>query len=59
VLEGLGERFSSAARLRNDSKSFDLLRKLGYRGARRFLDAHYDDVGARSSIDLKAELAAG
>ena len=59
VLEGLGERFSSAARLRNDSKSFGLLRKLGHRAARRFLDAHYDDVGARSSVDLKAELAAG
>lgn len=57
VLEGLGERFSSAARLRNDSKSFDLLRKLGQRAARRFLDSHYDDVGVRSSIDLKGELA--
>jgi NTE family protein len=59
VLEGLGERFSSAARLRNDYKSFELLRKLGTRAARRFLDAHYDDLGVRSSVDLKAELAAG
>jgi NTE family protein len=59
VLEGLGERFSSAARLRNDMKSFDLLRKLGQRAARRFLDSHYDDVGVRGSVDLKAELAAG
>jgi NTE family protein len=55
----LGERFSSAARLRNDMKSFDLLRKLGQRAARRFLDSHYDDVGVRGSVDLKAELAAG
>jgi NTE family protein len=59
VLEGLGERFSSAARLRNDYKSFDLLRKLGVRAARRFLDAHYDDIGERSSVNLRAELAAG
>jgi len=59
VLEGLGERFSSAARLRNDSKSFALLRKLGNRAARRFLDAHYEDVGVRSSVDLKSEIAAG
>jgi NTE family protein len=59
VLEGLGERFSSAGRLRNDSKSFDLLRKLGNRAARRFVDAHYEDIGVRSSIDLRAELAAG
>ncbi len=56
VLEGLGERFSSATKLRNDYKSFELLRKLGHRSARRFLDAHYDDIGVRSSIDLKAEV---
>jgi NTE family protein len=58
VLEGLGERFSSASKLRNDYESFDLLRKLGRRAARRFLDAHYDDIGVRSSIDLKAEVYA-
>jgi NTE family protein len=56
VLEGLGERFSSATKLRNDYESFELLRKLGQRSARRFLDAHYDDIGVRSSIDLKAEV---
>jgi NTE family protein len=58
VLEGLGERFSSATRLRNDYESFELLRKLGQRATRRFLDAHYDDIGVRSSIDLKAEVYA-
>jgi NTE family protein len=56
VLEGLGERFSSATKLRNDYESFKLLRKLGQRSARRFLDAHYQDIGMRSSIDLKAEV---
>jgi NTE family protein len=56
VLEGLGERFSSAHRLRNDYESFELLRKLGQRAARRFLDAHFNDIGVRSSIDLKAEV---
>ncbi len=56
VLEGLGERFSSATKLRNDYESFQLLRKLGQRAARRFLDAHYADIGARSSIDLEAEV---
>ncbi len=55
VLEGLGERFSSARRLRNDYESFELLRKLGERAARRFLDAHYADIGAQSSVDLEAE----
>jgi NTE family protein len=59
VLEGLGEHLSSASRLRNDLESFELLRKLGRRAARRFLDAHYDDIGVRSSVDLKTEIAAG
>ena len=58
VLEGLGERFSSATKSRNDYQSFELLRKLGQRSARRFLDAHYDDIGVRSSFDLKAEVYA-
>ncbi len=56
VLEGLGERFASATKLRNDYKSFELLRKLGQRAARRFLEKHFEDVGARSSIDLDAEV---
>ncbi len=58
VLEGLGERFSSASKLRNDYESFELLRKLGERAARRFLDAHYADIGVRGSVDLEAEVFA-
>jgi NTE family protein len=58
VLEGLGERFSSSSKLRNDLESFELLRKIGHRSARRFLDAHFADIGVRSSVDLKAEVAA-
>ncbi len=53
VMEGLGEHFSAATKLRNDFELLDLLRKLGQRSARRFLDAHYDDIGVRSSVDLK------
>jgi NTE family protein len=56
VLEGLGERFFRASKLRNDYESFELLRKLGQRATRRFLDAHYDDIGVQSSVDLKAEV---
>jgi len=58
VLEGLGERLSSASRLRNDYESFELLRKLGERAARRFLDAHYADIGVRGTVDLEAEVFA-
>ena len=56
VLEGLGERFASPGKMRNDYESFELLRKLGQRAARRFLDAHYDDIGVQSSVDLKSEV---
>ena len=56
MLEGLGERFVEAGKSRNDYESFELLRKLGQRAARRFLDAHYGDIGVRSSVDLQAEV---
>jgi len=56
VLEGLGERLSSSSKLRNDFESLELLRKVGQRAARRFLDQHYDDIGVRSSVDLKTEV---
>lgn len=58
VLEGLGERLSSSSKLRNDFESLELLRKVGQRAARRFLDAHFADIGVRSSVDLQAEVYA-
>lgn len=57
VMDGLGERFSASTKLRNDFESLDLLRKLGQRAARRFLDNHFSDIGVRSSVDLKMEVA--
>jgi NTE family protein len=59
VLEGLGEQFSSASKLRTDFESFGILRKLGQRAARRFLDAHYGQIGRESSVDLAAEIGTG
>ncbi len=59
VLEGLGERMSSSSRTRNDYESFALLKKLGQRAARRFLDAHYNDVGVTSTVEVKSEIFAG
>lgn len=56
VLEGLGEQLSSSSKLRNDFQSLDLLRKIGKRSARRFLDTHFDDIGVRSSVDFKTEV---
>jgi hypothetical protein len=31
-----------------------MLHTNGRRAARRFLDAHYDDIGVRSSVDFEA-----
>ncbi|MEP7031127.1 MAG: patatin-like phospholipase family protein [Pseudolabrys sp.] len=56
VLGGVGERLASAGKLRNDYQSFELLRKLGQRAARRFLDRHFDDIGKQSSVDLNTEV---
>ena len=49
---------SSPSKLRNDYDLFELLRKLGQRAARRFLDAHFDDIGVHCSVDLQAEVNA-
>jgi NTE family protein len=38
-----------------DFDFFEMLRLNGKRAARRFLDAHFDDIGARSTFDLRAE----
>jgi NTE family protein len=46
------------SKLNNDFDFFQLLHKTGVRAARRFLDAHFDDIGVRSTLDLAAEVKA-
>jgi hypothetical protein len=36
---------------------FERLHRLGIRAAQRFLELHIEDIGARSTIDLAAEVA--
>ena len=43
---------------RTDYDFFEMLRHDGKRAARRFLDAHFDDIGVRSTFDLRAEAQA-
>ncbi len=45
-------------KLQNDYQFFELLRDRGRAAARRFLDAHFDDIGVRSTIDLRADAQA-
>jgi NTE family protein len=53
-----GRKLTPASRLNVDYDFFEMLHRAGRRAARRFLDAHFDDIGVRSSIDLRAEMRA-
>jgi NTE family protein len=54
----IGKKLTPASRLNTDFNFFEMLYRAGRRAARRFLDTHYDDIGVRSSIDLRAEMRA-
>jgi NTE family protein len=58
ALEEIATNFNAASKLKTDYAFFSTMHKLGERATRRFLDAHFDDIGARSSIDLQAEVGA-
>jgi NTE family protein len=57
VMEDVSETLATRSTLKTDYEYFETLRKLGQRATRRFLDAHFDDIGRRSTIDLPAEAA--
>ncbi len=52
VMEELPESADTRSTLKTDYEYFEMLRKLGQRATRRFLDAHFDDIGRRSTIDM-------
>jgi NTE family protein len=57
----LGENqksFSAETKLSTDYDFFCMLQAAGRRAARRFLDEHFDDIGQRSTFDLRAEAQA-
>jgi NTE family protein len=58
ALDSAGKAFGPRTKVRPDRDFFEMLRRNGVRAARRFLDAHFDDLGKRSSVDLRAEVAA-
>jgi NTE family protein len=51
----LGSSIAPHSRLNNDFDFLERLHKLGERATRDFLDGHYDDIGARSTLDETAE----
>jgi NTE family protein len=58
VLDRFGAHFDAVSKMSTDYDFFEILRTAGKRAARRFLDAHYDDIGVRSTVDLRAEAQA-
>jgi NTE family protein len=56
----LGEHrpLEPGSRLNNDFDFFETLHRAGKRAARRFLDAHYNDIGVRGTIEQDAKLEA-
>ncbi|WP_294534246.1 patatin-like phospholipase family protein [uncultured Rhodoblastus sp.] len=58
VIEAQDElnRFGAASRMRSDYDFFVQLRDIGRTAAKKFLDAHYDDVGVRQTFDIQEAL---
>ncbi len=55
LLDRFGSHLDAASKLSTDYDFFEVLRVDGRRAARRFLDEHFDDIGVRSTVDLRAE----
>src|SRR5262249_52509876 len=53
-LTGSAQTLDAASRLNTDYDFFEMLQTNGRRAARRFLDAHYEDIGVRSTVDFEA-----
>ena len=58
AMEEPGGAFDTRSKLNTDFEFFESLHKLGQRATRRFLDAHFDDIGRRATIGIEAEAQA-
>jgi NTE family protein len=58
VLDRFGTHFDAFSKLSTDYDFFEMLYVSGKRSARRFLDEHFDDIGVKSTVDLRAEAQA-
>ena len=58
VLDGSTKAVSATTKFSNDFEFFQMLRRNGRRAARRFLDAHFDDIGERSTLDASSDVSA-
>ena len=58
VLDRFGTHLDAQSKLSTDYDFFEMLRVNGRRAAQRFLDEHFDDIGKKSTVDLRAEAQA-
>jgi NTE family protein len=58
LLDRFGTHFDASSRISTDYDFFEMLHVSGKRAARRFLDEHFDDIGVKSTVDLRAEAQA-
>jgi NTE family protein len=58
VLDRFGNHFDAHSKLSTDYDFFEMLHLSGRRAARRFFDEHFDDIGNKSTVDLRAEAQA-
>ena len=58
LLDRFGTHFDASSKVSTDYDFFETLHVSGKRAARRFLDEHFDDIGVRSTVDLRAEAQA-
>jgi NTE family protein len=58
VLDRFGTHFDAFSKLSTDYDFFEMLHVSGMRAARRFLDEHFEDIGVKSTVDLRLEAQA-
>jgi NTE family protein len=58
ALDSTFKELTAASKLNSDFDFFQMLKKGGQAAAEKFLKEHFDDIGARSTIDLAAEAKA-
>jgi NTE family protein len=58
LLDRFGTHFDAFSRMTTAYDFLEMLHVSGKRAARRFLDQHFDDIGVRSTVDLRAEAQA-
>jgi NTE family protein len=58
VLDRFGTQLEASSKISTDYDFFETLHINGKRAARRFLDDHFNDIGVKSTVDLRAEAQA-